>query len=111
MKRIKPGYYACNGCHLLQRGSYSGVNDATLSFLDMQHCPFWSCNFVYLYFATNNGTPEGKEELGEYDLSERDIMDIKTIILEYPYLMRRYDHDEGFAKEIMEYAGIIHKQL
>jgi len=71
MKRIKPGYYACNGCHLLQRGSYSGVNDATLSFLDMQHCPFWSCNFVYLYFATNiyvsrNGTNV--------------IKDIKTLI-------------------------------
>ncbi len=57
------------------------------------------------------GTPEGKEELGEYDLSERDIMDIKTIILGYPYLMRRYDYNEGFAKDIMEYTRIICKQI
>ena len=25
-----------------------------MTVLDMQHCPFWSCNFVYLYFATNS---------------------------------------------------------
>lgn len=34
---------------------YSGCNDATLSKMDMQHCPFLFCNFVYFNYAINIG--------------------------------------------------------
>lgn len=57
------------------------------------------------------GTPEGKKEFEEYNLSCDDKTVIKRIICELPYLFRKYDHDEAFAKEIMEYAGIVANQL
>lgn len=57
------------------------------------------------------GTSEGKKEFEMYCLSRKAIKDIKRVICEYPYLIRKYDHDENFAGEIMEYAGIIANQI
>ena len=57
------------------------------------------------------GTAEGKKEFEMYCLSRKAKKDIKRIICEYPYLVRKYDHDETFAKEIMEYAGIVANQI
>lgn len=57
------------------------------------------------------GLPEGVEEFEMYCLSHRAVDDIKRIVLEFPYLIRRYDHDRAFAEEIMEYAGIVAVQI
>lgn len=57
------------------------------------------------------GNPEGKKEFEQYNLTSDDITVIKRIIIEFPYLFRKYDHDEAFAKEIMEYAGIVANQI
>ncbi len=57
------------------------------------------------------GTPEGKTEFEMYELSQDVKKDIKRIVCEYPYLIRKYDHDKEFAQEIMEYVGIIAKQI
>lgn len=56
-------------------------------------------------------TPDGKAEFEMYELSQDSKRDIKRIACEYPYLIRKYDHDKKFAQEIMEYAGIIAKQI
>lgn len=57
------------------------------------------------------GTAEGKKEFEMYCLSRKAKKDIKRIICEYPYLVRKYDHDATFANEIMEYAGIVANQI
>ncbi len=57
------------------------------------------------------GTDEGKKEFEMYELNRDAKRDIKRIACEYPYLIRKYDHDEKFTQEIMEYAGIIAKQI
>lgn len=57
------------------------------------------------------GTEEGKKEFGMYCLSRKAIKDLKRIICEYPYLIRKYDCDKEFANEIMEFAGIVAKQI
>lgn len=57
------------------------------------------------------GTDEGQKEFEMYCLSRKAKRDIKRIACEFPYLIRKYDHDEKFAKEIMEYAGIVAKQI
>ena len=53
------------------------------------------------------GTKEGQAEFDNYCLSKKAVKDIKRIICEFPHLMRRYDYDQNFANEIMEYAGIV----
>jgi len=57
------------------------------------------------------GTADGRKEFDMYCLSRKAIRDIKRIVCEFPYLIRKYDHDETFAKEIMEYAGIVEKKI
>lgn len=57
------------------------------------------------------GTPEGKKEFEQYNLTSDDMTAIKRIICEFPYLFRKYDHDEAFANEIMEHAGIVANQI
>ena len=58
------------------------------------------------------GTPEGKKEFEDsYPLTPEDMTVIKRIICEFPYLFRKYDHDEAFAKEVTEYAGIVANQI
>ena len=57
------------------------------------------------------GTSEGKAEFELYCLSGRAIRDIKSLVCEFPYLIRRYDYDKQFANEIMEYAGIVAEQI
>ena len=57
------------------------------------------------------GTAEGKKEFEMYCLSSKAKKDIKHIICEFPYLFRKYDHDEAFANEVMEYAGIVANQV
>lgn len=56
-------------------------------------------------------TEDGKKELDMYCLSNKAIRDMKRIICEYPYLIRRFDFNAAFANEIMEYAGIVHRQI
>ena len=71
-------------------------------------------NATYNKIASLNdwfGTEEGKKEFDMYCLSKKAVKDIKRIVCEYPYLFRKYDHDKGFATEIMEYAGIIAQQI
>ena len=71
-------------------------------------------NVTYDKIAALNdwfGTDEGKKELDMYCLSKKAVRDIKRIVCEYPYLIRKYDHDKAFASEIMEYAGIIAQQI
>lgn len=57
------------------------------------------------------GTDAGKEEFDMYCLSRKAARDIRTVICQMPYLIRHYDYDVQFAKEIMEYAGIIARQI
>ncbi len=57
------------------------------------------------------GTDEGQKEFEMYELSQDAKREIKRIACEYPYLIRKYDHDKRFAQEIMEYASIIAKQI
>lgn len=57
------------------------------------------------------GTDEGRSEFDLYCLSNKAIRDIKRVIMEFPYLIRRYDFDQQFAGEIMEYAGIVAAQI
>lgn len=57
------------------------------------------------------GTEDGKKEFEMYCLSRKAVKDIKRIACEYPYLVRRYDHDQTFAKDVMEYAGVIAQQI
>lgn len=57
------------------------------------------------------GTDEGKHEFEMYCLSNRAVRDLKRIVLEFPYLIRRYDFDQRFAGEIMEYAGVVAEQV
>lgn len=71
-------------------------------------------NVSYIKAAALNdwfGTENGKKEFDMYCLSKKAVRDIKRIICEYPYLMRRYDYDQVFANEIMEYAGIVANQI
>lgn len=71
-------------------------------------------NASYIKAAALNdwfGTDEGKKEFELYCLSKKAVRDIKRIICEYPYLIRRYDYDKVFANEIMEYAGIVANQI
>ena len=57
------------------------------------------------------GTDDGMKEFDMYCLSRKALKDMKRIICEYPYLIRKYDYDQEFANEIMEYAGIVAVQL
>lgn len=57
------------------------------------------------------GTTDGKKEFDMHCLSNRAIRDLKRMVLEFPYLLRKYDHDHQFAGEIMEYAGIVAEQI
>ncbi len=57
------------------------------------------------------GTAEGRNEFDLYCLSTKAIRDIKRVVMEFPYLIRRYDFDQQFAGEIMEYAGIVAAQI
>ena len=57
------------------------------------------------------GTDEGRSEFDLYCLSNKAIRDIERVIMEFPYLIRRYDFDQQFAGEIMEYAGIVAAQI
>jgi len=71
-------------------------------------------NESYVKVAALNdwfGTEEGKEEFEMYCLSKKAVRDIKTIVCNYPYLIRKYDYDMEFANEIMEYAGIVANQI
>lgn len=71
-------------------------------------------NVSYIKAAALNdwfGTENGKKEFEMYCLSKKAVKDIKRIICEYPYLIRRYDYDQTFANEIMEYAGIVANQI
>ena len=71
-------------------------------------------NDTYLKVAALNewyGTEDGKKEFDMYCLSKKAVKDIKRIFVEYPYLIRRYDYDQKFATEIMEYAGIVANQI
>lgn len=71
-------------------------------------------NDTYIKISALNkwfGTDEGKKEFDMYCLSKKAIRDMKRIICEYPYLIRRYDFDRTFANEIMEYAGIVATQI
>lgn len=63
--------------------------------------------------ALNNwyGTDSGKEEFEMHCLSNKAIRDIRRMVAEFPYLIRRYDFDRQFAGEIMEYAGIVANQI
>lgn len=66
-------------------------------------------NESYNKIATLNqwyGSEEGKKEFEMYCLSREAVASLKSIILEFPYLVRRYDYDKAFAGEIMEYASI-----
>ena len=71
-------------------------------------------NVSYVKLTSLNewyGTDDGKEEFEMYCLSGRAVRDIKAMVCELPYLIRHYDWDETFAKEIMEYAGIVAAQI
>lgn len=57
------------------------------------------------------GTTDGKKEFDMHCLSNRAIRDLKRMVLEFPYLLRKYDRDHQFAGEIMEYAGIVAEQI
>lgn len=57
------------------------------------------------------GTKAGKEEFDMYCLSRKASRDIRTVICQLPYLIRHYDYDKKFAKEVMEYAGIVARQI
>ena len=57
------------------------------------------------------GTPDGIKEFDMYCLSRKALRDIKRVVCEYPYLIRKYDYDQTFAHEIMEYAGIVATQI
>lgn len=57
------------------------------------------------------GTADGKKEFDMHCLSNRAIRDLKRMVLEFPYLLRKYDRDHQFAGEIMEYAGIVAEQI
>lgn len=57
------------------------------------------------------GTEDGKKEFDMYCLSKKAVRDIKRIVCEYPYLIKKYDHDKDFANEIMEFAGVIAQQI
>ena len=63
--------------------------------------------------ALNNwfGTEEGAKEFEMYCLSKKAVRDIKRIVCEYPYLLRRFDYNAEFASEIMQYAGTVANQL
>lgn len=57
------------------------------------------------------GTEEGKQEFEMHCLSNKAVCDLKRMVLEFPYLIRRYDYDQDFAGEIMEYAGVVAEQI
>lgn len=57
------------------------------------------------------GTTDGKKDFDMHCLSNRAIRDLKRMVLEFPYLLRKYDRDHQFAGEIMEYAGIVAEQI
>lgn len=57
------------------------------------------------------GTDDGKKEFEMHCLSNRAVRDLKRMVLEFPYLIRRFDHDHQFAGEIMEYAGIVAENI
>ncbi len=57
------------------------------------------------------GTADGKKEFEMHCLSNRAVRDLKRMVLEFPYLIRRFDHDHQFAGEIMEYAGIVAENI
>lgn len=57
------------------------------------------------------GTDDGKKEFELHCLSNRAVRDLKRMVLEFPYLVRRFDHDHQFAGEIMEYAGIVAENI
>ena len=55
---------------------------------------------AYVRLAALNdwyASPEGKEKLDEYCLTNRAIREVKQILLQLPYLMRRFDRDKDFA--------------
>ena len=55
---------------------------------------------AYVRMAALNdwyATDEGKEKLDEYCLTNRAIKEVKLILLQLPYLMRRFDRDKNFA--------------
>ena len=71
-------------------------------------------NDSYLKLASLNewyGTPDGKNEFDMYCLSVKALRGIKRMIVEFPYLIRRFDFDQEFAGQIMEYAGIVAHQI
>ncbi len=106
--RTEPGEYWDETMETLRFG-LPGVDDApgvadVMSMMNTSYVKIMALNEWY-------GTPDGKAEFDMYCLSGRAIRDIKAVICELPYLIRRYDYDKQFAGEIMEYAGIVAEQI
>lgn len=84
-----------------------GYVDDTMDVMNMVDASYIKISSMNEWF----GTEEGKKEFENYCLSKEDVRDIKRVVCEYPYLIRRYDYSEVFANEIMEYVGIIVRQI
>lgn len=106
--RSEPGQYWDEGMNELRFGipgkDYTADTRDLTAMMNASYVKIASINNWY-------GTKEGKEEFEMYCLSKRAVKDIKSMVCELPYLLRHYDYDAQFAKEIMEYAGIVANQI
>lgn len=106
--RTEPGEYWQANMQELRFGiegrDYAADKADLLDMMNVSYTKIMSLNNWY-------GTKEGKEEFDMYCLSRKASRDIRTVICQLPYLIRHYDYDVKFAKEIMEYAGIVAKQV
>lgn len=107
-ERTEPGEYWQENMKDLRFGiegrDYASDKADLLDMMNVSYTKIMSLNNWY-------GTKEGKEEFDMYCLSRKASRDIRTVICQLPYLIRHYDYDVKFAKEIMEYAGIVAKQV
>ena len=88
----------------LKNHDYTRDNENLMNMMNGTYIRIQSLNEWY-------GTDEGKSAFESYKLSVDSKNDIKRITCEYPYLIRRFDHDKRFANEIMEHAGCISETL
>lgn len=106
--RTEPGTYWDESMEGLRFGiegkDYEADTKELTDMMNVSYVKIMSLNNWY-------GTKEGKEEFEMYCLSKRAVKDIKSMVCELPYLLRHFDFDAGFAKEIMEYAGIVANQI
>ncbi len=83
---------------------YTGYTKTIMNMINTSYCKIAGLSEYF-------GTPEGKKDFESYSLTPEDVADMKCIIMQFPYLLRKSDHDKDFMKYVMKTAGDVVKEI